>query len=87
MPDLPLPLVIPYRLDESARRRGDELRLLLRSVARHVTGLSRVVLVCQDLPEWLTNPFFLTGAALTLVLMLCLGLYLFCLKAMKNKEF
>ncbi|MBO4619691.1 MAG: hypothetical protein J5654_06235 [Victivallales bacterium] len=53
MPDLPLPLVIPYRLDESARRRGDELRLLLRSVARHVTGLSRVVLVCQDLPEWL----------------------------------
>ena len=41
----------------------------------------------QDLPEWLTNPFFLTGAALTLVLMLCLGLYLFCLKAMKNKEF
>lgn len=48
-----LPLIIPYRLDESARRRGDELRLLLRSVERYVSGLSRVVLVCQDLPEWL----------------------------------
>ena len=49
----PIPIVIPWRLDESCQRRGDELRILLRSVERHVSGLSRVVLVCQDLPEWL----------------------------------
>ena len=41
----------------------------------------------QNLPEWLSNPFFLAAVAFVLVLTFCIGMYLFCLKAMKNKEF
>ena len=49
----PLPLVIPYRLDESFQGRGDELRILLRSVERHVIGLSEVCVVADILPDWM----------------------------------
>jgi hypothetical protein len=48
-----IPLIIPYRLDESFQGRGDELRILLRSIERHVTGLSEVCIVADVLPEWL----------------------------------
>lgn len=48
-----IPLIIPYRLDESYEGRGDELRILLRSVERHVSGLSEVVIVADRLPDWL----------------------------------
>jgi len=41
----------------------------------------------QNLPEWLSNPFFLAAAAFALLLAFCIGMYLFCLKAMRNKEF
>lgn len=49
----PIPLIIPYRIDESYEGRGDELRILLRSVERHVSGLSEVRVVCDRLPGWL----------------------------------
>lgn len=48
-----LPIIVPYRLDESWQGRGDELRLFLRSVDRNVTGLSRVCLVTDQVPGWL----------------------------------
>ena len=41
----------------------------------------------RNLPEWLSNPFFIAAVAFALVLAFCIGMYLFCLKAMKNKEF
>ena len=41
----------------------------------------------QNLPEWLSNPFFIAAAACVLVLAFCAGMYCFCLKAMRNKEF
>ena len=41
----------------------------------------------QGLPEWLSNPLFIAAAAFALVLAFCIGMYLFCLKAMRNKEF
>ena len=41
----------------------------------------------QNLPEWLSNPFFLAAAAFALLLAFCIGMYLFCLKAMRDKEF
>ena len=41
----------------------------------------------QNLPEWLSNPFFIAAVACVLVLAFCAGMYCFCLKAMRNKEF
>ena len=41
----------------------------------------------QNLPEWLSNAFFIAAVACVLVLAFCAGMYLFCLKAMRNKEF
>ena len=41
----------------------------------------------QNLPEWLTNPFVIAAVACVLVLAFCAGMYCFCLKAMRNKEF
>ena len=41
----------------------------------------------DNIPEWLASPFFITAVALLLVLGFCIGMYLFCLKAMRNKEF
>ena len=41
----------------------------------------------QNLPEWLTNPFVIAAVACVLVLAFCVGMYCFCLKAMRNKEF
>lgn len=41
----------------------------------------------QNLPEWLSNPFVIAAGASALVLAFCIGMYLFCLKAMRNKEF
>lgn len=41
----------------------------------------------QSLPEWLANPFFIAAVAFALVLAFCIGMYLFCLKVMRNKEF
>ena len=48
-----IPLIIPYRLDESFEQAGDELKLLLRSVERNVVGISKVVIVTDNPPEWL----------------------------------
>lgn len=52
MPDI-LPIIIPWRLDESCDGRGDELRLLLRSLDRNARGLGKVCIVTSDRPEWL----------------------------------
>ena len=41
----------------------------------------------ESLPEWLSNPFFIAAVASALVLGFCIGMYFFCLKAMRNKEF
>ena len=41
----------------------------------------------QNLPEWLSNPFVIAAVACVLVLAFCAGMYCFCLKAMRNKEF
>lgn len=41
----------------------------------------------RNLPEWLANPFFLAAVAFMLMLILCVALYLFCLRAMRNKEY
>ena len=41
----------------------------------------------ESLPDWLTNPFFIAALASALVLGFCIGMYFFCLKAMRNKEF
>ena len=38
-------------------------------------------------PEWLSNPFFIAAVASALVLGFCIGMYFFCLKAMRNKEY
>ena len=51
----PVPMIIPYRLDESYEGHGDELRILLRSIERHVSGLDRVCIVADRIPDWL-NP-------------------------------
>lgn len=50
---MPIPLIIPYRLDESWQGRGDELRLLLRSLDRLASGLGTVCIVTLDRPAWL----------------------------------
>ena len=41
----------------------------------------------QNLPEWVSNPFVISAALCALVLAVCIALYCFCMKAMRNKEF
>ena len=41
----------------------------------------------QNLPEWLTNPFFLAACVLALLFAGCLAMYFICLRTMKNKEY
>ena len=41
----------------------------------------------QNLPEWLSNPFFLAACAFALLSAVCLAMYFICLRVMKNKEF
>lgn len=58
-----IPLLIPYRLDESYEGKGDELRILLRSIERNVIGISKVVLIADKTPDWLDT----TAKGLTVV--------------------
>lgn len=48
-----LDIVIPLKPDESWRGQCDELRILLRSIEANVSGLDRVCLVTDAIPDWL----------------------------------
>ena len=50
-----MPIIIPYRLDESYLSRGDELKILLRSIEKNAGGISNVVIVADIVPDWLNT--------------------------------
>ncbi len=60
---------------------------VLSAVIVKIVGTVDQLKAPQNLPEWPSNPFVIAAVACVLVLAFCAGMYCFCLKAMRNKEF
>ena len=60
---------------------------VLSAVIVKIVGPVDKIKAPQNLPEWLSNPFVIAAVACVLVTAFCAGMYCFCLKALRNKEF
>ena len=63
------------------------LLFVLSAVIVKVVGPVGRDQAAPQMPEWTTNVFFLASIAVAFVAVLCTGMYLLCLRVMKNKEY